>query len=136
MEFGIVRAALRKCEVFSGFDDAQLGFLMNKGEIREFSEGDIIYEKDTESGGSFCLIASGSINIISENGQILQTMGPGEVIGEIGSISPRHRRTVRVEAARHTEALEWDIEDIQDNLPGLLPKLKDLAWKRLTNWYE
>lgn len=44
--------------------------------------------------------------------------------------------TVSVRTAEATAVLEWQIRDIEDKLPELLERLKELAWKRVSNWLE
>jgi CRP-like cAMP-binding protein len=131
-----VQAALKACDVFNNFEGKQLGLLIESAQSRRFPKDEDIYKKGSESFGTFCLIISGNVEIVSENGQILQSMGPNEVIGEIGIISPQRKRTVTVRATEPIEALEWDFKSIEDNFPELLKRLKDLGWKRLANWYE
>jgi CRP-like cAMP-binding protein len=136
MDKTVAQTALKASEVFNNFEEDQLGLLNESGQTRRFSKGEDIYEKGSESHGTFCLIVSGSVEIVSENGQILQRMGANEVIGEVGTISPQNKRTITVRATEPVEALEWDLASIEDNFPELLKRLKDLAWKRITNWYE
>ena len=136
MDKTVAQTALKACEVFNNFGEDQLSLLIESGQARQFSKGEDIYKKGSESHGSFCLIVSGGVEIVSENGQILQRMGANEVIGEVGTISPQNKRTITVRATEPVEALEWDLASIEDNFPELLKRLKDLAWKRVTNWYE
>ena len=134
MDFALIRNAVRGCQTFEGFDENRLGFLLMTCQTREFRADEVIYEKGEEARRTFCLIVSGTVNILSEAGRILETTVPGDLIGEIGTISPQSKRTITVRAADPVEVLEWDYETIAKGLPDLLPKLKDLAWKRATNW--
>ena len=70
----------------------------------------------------------------SDSGQILQTFGPNEIIGEIGTISPQHRRTITLSAATAVDLFEWDFKAIEKELPELFPRLRDLAKKRALRW--
>ncbi len=135
MDFAVIRDAVRECETFNGFDDTRLGFLLVTCQTRAFREGEVIYAKGKEAARkTFCLIVSGTVSIVSEAGQVLESIGPGDIIGEIGTISPQSRRTITVQTGGPVEALEWDYQTVEQGLPDLLPKLKDLAWKRATNW--
>ena len=130
-----VRDAVNDCDVFKGFDDEHLDFLVKNGRIKQYNEGQSIYNKGDVADGTFCLIVSGTVNIISEQYEILYAIGPGNIIGEIGTISPQSKRTITVRAAEKVDALEWDIDEIYKEMPGLFEKLRDLARKRTMNWY-
>ena len=134
MDFAVIRDAVRRCETFAGFDDAQLGFLLMTCQTGGFGAGEVIYEKGAEARKSFCLIVSGTVSIVSEAGQVLESSKPGDIIGEIATISPQSKRTITVRAGEPVETLEWDYETVEKGIPDLLPRLKDLAWKRATNW--
>ena len=134
MEGDEVRKALNRCSIFNGFDDAQLDFLIKNGRVRRFAEETTIYAKGEEAFGTFCLMVSGKANVISDRGQILQTFGPNEIIGEIGTISPQRRRTITLGAATAVALLEWDLKTIEKELPELFPRLRDLARKRTLKW--
>jgi CRP-like cAMP-binding protein len=136
MDFNTVRSAITRSSVFRGLDQAQLGMLLMSASAREFSSGEEIYSKAEESEGSFALIVSGRVSVVAESGQILKELGAGEVIGEVGIISPQQRRTVTVRTIQPTVALEWQLRDIEERLPELVKKLKDLAWKRVSDWLE
>ena len=135
MESTAIRSTLRDCEVFKGFDDAHLDYLIRNGRIKQFAEGRNIYQKGEAADGTFCFIVSGTVNVISEHGEILQTIGPQIILGEIGTVSPQSKRTITVRAAQPVEALEWNFEKIQKDFPELFERLRALALKRTLNWY-
>ena len=58
------------------------------------------------------------------------------IIGEIGATSPQQKRTITLKAGKHTEVLEWRIDEIAEQLPELSERLKDLAWRRVSDWFE
>ena len=134
MEANEIQKTLNKCSIFDGFDDAHFDFLIANARVRHFAEETTIYAKGEEASETFCLIVSGKVNIISETEQVLQTFGPNEIIGEIGTISPQRRRTIRVRAETTVDVLEWDLKAIEKELPELFPRLRDLARKRTLNW--
>jgi CRP-like cAMP-binding protein len=134
LDFAVIRDAVKTCETFDGFDDTRLGFLLMTCQTMAFRAGKVIYAKGEEARKTFCLIVSGTVSIVSEADKVLESIGPGDIIGEIGTISPQSKRTITVQAGGPVEALEWDYETVDKGLPDLLPRLKDLAWKRATNW--
>ncbi len=136
MELSAARHAIEKCKYLRGLDKTRLGLLLMKARIRELSGGEMLYFKGEESGGRFALIVSGRVSVVAESGQVLRELGAGEVIGEIGSVSPQQRRTLTVKAAGPTAALEWELEEVEEGVPEIVKILKDLAWRRVSDWLE
>ena len=136
MDSDIMRSALKGCELFKDLDQDQMDFLIMRANSREFSAGETVYERGEESGGTFALIGSGRINIVSKDGFVLNELGVGEIIGEVGVISQHDKRTVTVTTIEPTKILEWHIKDVEERSPELLQRLKDLAWKRIKYWNE
>ena len=136
MDSDTMKTALKGCELFEGLDEAQMGILVMRANSKEFSAGETIYERGDDSGGTFALISSGRISVVAENGFVLNELGVGEIIGEVGVISQHDKRTVTITTVEPTEILEWHIEDIEEGYPELLLKLKELAWKRVKYWNE
>lgn len=136
MDVRVARKAIEECDLFGGLDQSQLGLLLMNADATRFSENELVFAKGQQADETFCLIISGSVNILSDDGDILHSLGQGEVLGEVGVVSPKHKRTVTVMAGETTDVLRWDLKDIQDKLPELTKRLKDLAWKRIARWYE
>ena len=134
MDLEATKTIKEECELFRGFDESQLGILIMNSHSKRFSEGDIVYARGEESQSTFCLIVSGSVNIVADSGYVLEELGINQIIGEIGAISPQHKRTVDVIAGEPTAVLEWNLLNIKESLPDLFIKLKDLAWKRISSW--
>ncbi len=136
MDSDVMRTALKECELFEGLDEGQVDLLVVRAKSREFSAGETIYERGGESGGTFALIGSGRINVVAKDGFVLNELGAGVIIGEVGVISQHDKRTVTITTIEPTEILEWYIQDIEEKLPEVLKRLKDLAWKRVKYWNE
>ena len=136
MDPDVMQTIINSCELFKDLDQRHLDLLIVKASFREFSSGDAVYQKGEQAGGTFALIGSGRINVIAENGFILKELGAGEIIGEVGTVSQHGQRTVTLAAIEPTEILEWHIQYIEESSPELIKKLKDLAWKRIKDWYE
>jgi CRP-like cAMP-binding protein len=136
MELNAARDAIEKCQYLRGLDKTRSGFLLMKARSRELSAGEMLYSKGEESGGRFALIVSGRVGVVAGSGQVLRELGAGEVIGEIGSISPQQRRTFTVNAVEPTAALEWELKEVEEGLPEIVKILKDLAWRRVSDWLE
>ena len=123
MEMDQIRKALTQNSLFEGFDEVQLGILVKNAQVRHFAEDTTIYEKGEEASGTFSLMVSGKANIVSDSGKILQTFGPNEIIGEIGTISPQHRRTITLTAKTNVDLLEWDLKAIEEKAIAELRKV-------------
>ena len=70
------------------------------------------------------------------HGQVIRGMGRGEVLGEIGVTSLQQKRSLTVNAITPTELLEWNVNDIKKVVPHLMQKLKNLAWKNISNYMD
>lgn len=136
MDSDVMRSALKGCELFKDLDEGQMDLLIMRANSREFSAGETVYERGEDSGGTFSLIGSGRINVVAKDGFVLNELGAGEIIGEVGVISQHDKRTVTITTIEPIEILEWHIQDIEEKFPEVLERLKDLAWKRLKYWNE
>ena len=136
MDFGIMQKALKDCSLFRDLDQGQLGLLAMNAEAKEFAIDDIVYRQGDDAEGSFALIVSGKLEASTQQGYVLKTLGSGEIIGEVGTISQQGKRTVTLRAVEPVTLLQWKIEDIGDTSPSLLKKLKDLAWRRIKDFNE
>jgi len=136
MDLDAVRTVVKGNVVFNDLDPTDFEVLMGKAGARAFSPGDAVYRKGEASGGTMALITSGKVQVVAENGYVVRELGAGEIIGEVGTVSPQGKRTVTLTVIEPTEILEWHIEDIEGTSPELIKWLKDLAWKRLKYYCE
>jgi len=136
MERAEIKEVVRKSEIFSSLEDDELDLLLYYGDERRFPSGETIYRTGEAAEGKFSLILKGTIEIVAETDRLIRRMGVGEVIGEIGATSPQSKRTVTAKTAEPTWLLEWHLGYIKDHWPAIMKKLKDQAWKRLSNYYE
>ncbi|MBW1780559.1 MAG: cyclic nucleotide-binding domain-containing protein [Deltaproteobacteria bacterium] len=136
MDMDEIRRALKQNDLFKDLDQILLETLMVKAGSRRFLAGDTIYQKGEATGDTIALIVSGAVNVVAENGYILNELGAGEVIGEVGTITQKGQRTVTLTVEAPTLIIEWHIQDIEETAPELLKRLKDLAWKRMKYWNE
>ena len=127
---------LKTSKVFQNLGDETLDTLMFLSYTRDFAEGDTIYIKGEPSNDRFGLILSGSVHIVTKNGKVFKVVSSGDVIGEIALSDPNHKRTMTVEAATATQILEWDVNHIKQEVPGLWKNLLKLAWEHMREYYE
>jgi CRP-like cAMP-binding protein len=136
MEASEIKDIAKKCVIFETLDDEEFDLLLFYGEMKDFASGATIYKTGDTAEGTFCLILSGAVEIVTQTGRGIRKMGPGEIIGEVGATSPQNTRTVTVRTLEPTLMLEWEIKHIGTRWPALLKKLKDQAWKHLAQYYE
>jgi CRP-like cAMP-binding protein len=136
MEASEIKDIAKNCEIFKTLDDEEFDLLLFYGELKDFASGATIYKTGETAEGTFSLILSGSVEIVTQTGRRIRKMGPIEIIGEIGAVSPQNKRTVTVRALEPILLLEWEIKHIGTRWPALLKKLKDQAWKHLAQYYE
>jgi CRP-like cAMP-binding protein len=136
MDGETIRHAARQSGLFDDLPPRCMETLSSRADVRRFSPGDAIYRKGDVSARTIALIVSGRVHATAENGYVVRELGPGEVIGEVGTISPQGKRTVTLVVLEPTEVIEWHIDDMEDASPELIKRLKDLAWKRLTYYNE
>ncbi len=136
MDFGVIQKALKECALFRGMDDSQLGLLAMNAETRELGAEEIVYRQGDDADGSFALIVYGKVEAKTQQGYVLKTLGGGEIIGEVGTISQQGKRTVTVKTVEPTALLQWKMDEIDKASPSLLKNLKDLAWRRIKDFNE
>lgn len=127
---------LKESKIFGDQDESTLDTLVFLSYSKQFAEGEIIYTKGELSNDRFGMIVSGGVNIVKHDGEVFKVVGTGEVIGEIALSDPNHKRTMTVTAAEATEILEWDVNHVKKEVPGLWKKLVKLAWEHMREYYE
>lgn len=135
MESVDLMASIEQCELFQDLERDDLQLLLHYGKLRMFKAGEIIYKKDEQALGRFCLVLSGRVGIIAANGQLVKEIDGREILGEIGVVRPEDKRTATVKAVQATEIFEWNVELIGVQMPELVERLKALAWKKVSSYY-
>jgi signal-transduction protein with cAMP-binding, CBS, and nucleotidyltransferase domain len=135
-DFEIRKQVMKTCDCFKELSPEQMDSVLMDASPVHFNKSETIYIKNEYASPSFYMIVSGRIDVLNEDGSTVATLESGNVIGEIGTISPRHKRTRDVVAGVDCDLLEWHVNDIEKKVPHLLEKLKDLAWLRITDWYD
>ncbi len=136
MDFSVMQKALKDCSLFQDLDQGQLGLLAMNAVEREFAAEEFVYRQGDVADGSFALIVSGKLEATTHQGYVLKTLGAGEIIGEVGTISQQGKRTITLKAVAPVTLLQWKMDDIHKTSPSLLKKLKDLAWRRIKDFNE
>jgi CRP/FNR family cyclic AMP-dependent transcriptional regulator len=80
-----VLAALSKSTLCRGMDRSEVQLVAPFFQTYVVGEGSKIYDEGDEEA-FMCLIASGTIKIMKDNNRVIQVLGEGETIGEMGIV--------------------------------------------------
>ena len=102
---------------------------MNK--IVDYNEGDIIL-KDGEIGEGFCILESGTVEVVREGKSLGEIDLPGSIFGELSEILGLKRdANIRAKTSARVRHLEESIESIVSKNPSVSVKLIKTLGKRL-----
>ncbi|GEM_PF-4624334 len=128
------RAAL-KGSVLGLMPEADLDVLMRDSRLVMFTAGQKVFAKGDPATQAFYVVVEGALEPRRAPGQALARLGPGQVVGEIGAVSPYQVRVCDVVAAEPTTALEIDLSKVILDSPDLanrvMKRLETTAWKRI-----
>lgn len=97
---------LLKHAFFQGLSPIEMKALFSAGEVRAYSEGQVLFHQNQESNG-LIFVMSGIFHVHLEGRELpLATVKAGEVIGEVGLLA-RGKRSATVSA--QTEAFVWHL---------------------------
>jgi NTE family protein len=101
---------LANTALFSSFTRRELRTVAKLFSEKSYRKGTTIF-REGEQGDTFCVVASGELEVWAgeETPQLLNRLGPGEVMGEMALLS-EGRRSATVKAARVVDLLELDRE--------------------------
>ncbi len=127
-------ALLRSAGRFRALDAAALRRLVALGTPCGFAEGETLFRKGESAQPFFYMIVAGSADVLLASGERAGSMGPGEIVGEIGPVSRSKVRMRTVVAAEPLQLLRWELPAIEAESSELheavLRAMKDLAWER------
>lgn len=115
-----------ECELFEGLSRWSIKKVALMGEIREFSEGEVICSKG-DVGEEAYIILDGRVRVTEDedSDRTINELGPGAFFGEVALISSE-RRTATITALEETDVLvlkEPDLEKIGRYLPYVSSKI-------------
>lgn len=96
---------LEAIPLFAGCDRKELRAIGGLGDLIRRDSGTILIEQG-RSGGEAFVIVTGTVTV-SRDGDVLATLGPGDVVGEV-AVLDRGRRTATVTADTPIEVLVFD----------------------------
>lgn len=121
------RAALEHSPLFYGMTGYQIRKTILISELLEHKDGEHLIEQGTV-GRSMYLVVSGRLDVVRHDGdgeRVLASLGPGDVIGEIGFVRATHR-TADVRAVGPGSVLRFDHNRLEKDLaffPHIMAKL-------------
>ena len=99
--------------------------------LQEYKEGDIVL-KDGELGKGFCILESGSLEVVREGRTLSEIDQPGSIFGELSEILGMKRDAViRAKTSTKVRHIEESIEDIVTKNPKVSVKLIKTLGRRL-----
>ncbi len=88
---------LKKLPLFQGLVEDELLKVLGMCKATQLAAGERLFEQG-EAGASLYILLAGRMEIIVEGKGVVHVMGPGEVVGEIGLVCSRFRRTAAAQA--------------------------------------
>jgi CRP/FNR family transcriptional regulator, cyclic AMP receptor protein len=121
---------LAELPLFEGLDDDSLRAIAKSGHELSVQEGaEIVREGDYSY--ELTVIDEGQAEVISD-GQVVATLGPGDVFGEVGVVRKDLRNaTVRAATPLRLFTLTgWDLRRLRNRMPELAERIEALAAER------
>ena len=87
---GSVRSLLLAIPMFEGLSSETLGHLIRAAKTVELPGGEILFHAG-DKGDALYVVRSGRIEILDVEGALLQTVGPGHVLGELALLTGKAR---------------------------------------------
>jgi len=114
-----ITMVLRRCEIFSGLTDADLGLVARTAQRREVAAGTRLFEQGAPRRGA-TVIAEGRVEVLRDNGdgpEPIVILGPGDVMGEQAFLSSSAHTAAAV-TLTPAVLLDLDREAVLQSLSG------------------
>jgi CRP-like cAMP-binding protein len=121
---------LRRLPLFGELDHHDLSQMLRWVREVEFADGEGVFEQGAMPHELF-VIEEGSVEV-SRDGKLVATLGPGEVVGEMGVLK-LERRWATVVAAGHVRAVALGVDDLasmSEQMPELADRLRETMLRR------
>ena len=121
---------LAKLPLFGELDHHDLSHVAGWVTEKRFAEGDVLIEEGGMPTDVF-LLENGTVDVTHEE-QLIATLGPGDVVGEIALLDPQ-RRTATVTATSAVRAVALSVEDFASmdaEMPEITKQLREIAERR------
>jgi CRP/FNR family cyclic AMP-dependent transcriptional regulator len=124
---------LRRLPLFGDLDHHDLSTIAHHVQEARAAEGEVLFEEGSIPY-ELLVIEEGTAEIVRE-GQPIGTLGPGDVVGEIGLLR-QQRRTATVRATSPLRAVAVSADDlavIEAEMPEIVGQLRDIMRTRSTD---
>jgi CRP-like cAMP-binding protein len=121
---------LRRLPLFGELDHHDLSQLQRWVREVEFVDGDLLFEQGSMPHELF-VIEEGSVEVVRD-GRPVATLGPGDVVGEMGVLK-LERRSATVVAAGRVRAVALGVDDLAsmtEQMPELADRLRETMLRR------
>ena len=120
---------LRVADIFAGLSDEDLDSIASRS-MKVYARDGILLIKRGESGFRFFVILDGSADVIAD-GNVLASLGRGDVVGEMALISHAKRNADVVATSNMSLAtmMVWDYRDIEAEYPEFARAVAETAAK-------
>ncbi|MBF0209522.1 MAG: cyclic nucleotide-binding domain-containing protein [Desulfamplus sp.] len=120
--------------MFQSLDDSEIKSIVERLQFREYQSGEVVIQKG-EPGKNLFIIVSGKVEVIDEQGTLLDTMGGEDVFGEMSLISgdPVNATIKVVETTRVLYLNGKEFISMLRTYPALQMYFARLLSKRLSN---
>jgi CRP-like cAMP-binding protein len=122
---------LSKLPLFGELDHHDLSHVAGWVSEKRFGDGDVLIEEGELPTDVF-LLETGTVDVTHED-QLIATLGPGDVVGEIALLEPQ-RRTATVTATSAVRTVALSVEDFSSmdaEMPEITRQLRTIAERRL-----
>ncbi|MBF0233868.1 MAG: cyclic nucleotide-binding domain-containing protein, partial [Desulfamplus sp.] len=125
---------LAEYSMFQALDDHDIKSIVQRLKFREYQPGEIVIKKG-EPGQNLFIIVSGKVEVIDDQGTVLDTMGSQDVFGEMSLISgdPVNATIKVLETARLLYLNGKEFINMLRTYPALHMYFARLLSKRLSN---
>ena len=121
---------LAEFPLFEGLDDDALTALLKSGHELSVQEGaELVREGDYSY--DLTVIEEGQAEVMNE-GQVIATLGPGDVFGETGLLAKELRNASVIAGTdmRLIKLTSFDVNRLRGQYPDLVKRIEDLAASR------
>jgi CRP/FNR family transcriptional regulator, cyclic AMP receptor protein len=122
---------LSKLPLFGELDHHDLSHVAGWVNEKRFGDGDVLIEEG-DLPTEVYLIETGTVDVTHAE-QLIATLGPGDVVGEIALLDPQ-RRTATVTARSPVRTVALSVEDfasMDGEMPEITRQLREIAERRL-----
>ncbi len=107
-------AAVRAMRPFRLVVDEDLGQLAEEVALHEAGAGSTLFEEGDPADG-VAAVVTGEIEVVTGR-RVLATLGPGAVLGELGTFVRSAARTATARATSDVQMITWRAEDVAGRL--------------------